>query len=245
MCSQQITNQLVIQYQAMSTLTYKKRRLASQIIVKGENLIASRVKRYLGRGVDKDELMNCGRVGLHDALEKFDVRKGTEISTFAVPKIDERLKQVVKKYTDIHVPESAREAVKNCAKLQEEQGPLSFQELGNQLGKDPKYIEGAIAGDQYRCVSLSFQGSDEDLLLSSEAIPILEVIAMEQIVWDAVNELPAKWVITVCLRVVEEKSFVEIARITGYAVRTVRVWCSKALELLKHRLDEVLADSPF
>lgn len=245
MCSQQITNQLVIQYQAMSTLTYKKRRLASQIIVKGENLIASRVKRYLGRGVDKDELMNCGRIGLHDALEKFDARKGTEISTFAVPKIDDRLKQVVEKYTDIHVPESAREALKDCAKLQEEQGPLSFQELGNQLGKDPKYIEGAIAGDQYRCVSLSFQDSDEDLLISSEASTTLDTIAVEQMIEEVLNDLPDKLVITVWLRVVEEKSFAEIARITGRAVRTVRSWCSKALEVLAHRLDGVLADSPF
>lgn len=243
MCSQQISNQLISQYQVIATQTRTKRRLANLIIVRHESLITSRVNRFLGRGVDKDELMNCGRFGLYEALEEFDMGRGTQLSTFAVPSIDNHLRLVIKKYANIHVPKSARKVAKECAELQAEQGPLSAQELGNQLGKDPKYIEGAIAGNQYRCISLSCQDSGEDLQLSSEASPMLEVIAMEQIVWDAVNELPAKWVITVSLRVVEEKSFAEIARITGYAVRSVRTWCSNALKLLRHRLGKILPNS--
>lgn len=195
-------------------------------------------------GVDKNKLMHSGRIGLYEALVRFDIGKGTQLSTYAVPWIDECLRRAINENTNIRLPKSALRVVKDCANLQAEQGSLSFQELGDQLGKDPQYIEEVIAGSQYRFVPLPCPDSSEEHLLSTEASTTLETLAIKQIVQEAMNELPDKWATTLWLRVVEEKSFPEIASITGHAVRTVRVWCFKALEILRHRLDDVLVDSP-
>lgn len=243
MSSQKISNQLISQFQIDATPTRTKHQIADEIIIKSENLIAFRVRGYLGWGVDKNKLMHSGRIGLYEALVRFDVGKGNQLSTYAVPWIDECLRGSIGENANIRLPKSARRVVKACANLQAEQGPLSYQELGDQLGKDPQYIEEVIAGSQYRFVPLPIPDSKEEHLLSTEASTTLETLAVKQIVQDAMNELPDKWAITLWLRVVEEKSFPEIARITGHAVRTVRVWCSKALELLRHRLDGVIADS--
>ena len=245
MSSQRISNQLISQFQMDVTSTRTKHQIATQIIIKSENLIAFCVRRYLGWGVDKDELMHSGRIGLYEALVRFDVGKGTQLSTYAVPWIDECLRRAINENANIRLPKSALRVVKDCANLQAEQGPLSFQELGDQLGKDPQSIEEVIVGSQYRCIPLPSPDSKEEHLLSTESSTTLEILAVKQIIQDAMNDLPENWAITIWLRVVEEKSYAEIARITGHAIRTVRSWCSKALELLKHRVGEVLENIPF
>jgi RNA polymerase primary sigma factor len=48
-------------------------------------LVASVSRRYIGRGLPMEDLMQEGVLGLIRAAEKFDWRRGTRFSTYAVP----------------------------------------------------------------------------------------------------------------------------------------------------------------
>src|SRR4051794_9296481 len=44
-------------------------------------------RRYQGRGIEYDDLVQVASAGLVNAVERFDVDRGVEFSTFAVPTI--------------------------------------------------------------------------------------------------------------------------------------------------------------
>src|SRR3954454_20095912 len=48
-------------------------------------LVGSVARRHIGRGLSMDDLLQEGVVGLIRAAEKFDWRRGTRFSTYAVP----------------------------------------------------------------------------------------------------------------------------------------------------------------
>jgi RNA polymerase primary sigma factor len=58
-----------------------KERLVSSNL----RLVASVARRYIGRGLPMEDLLQEGVVGLIRAAEKYDWRRGTRFSTYAVP----------------------------------------------------------------------------------------------------------------------------------------------------------------
>ncbi len=70
-------------------MTSRQRTLA---IADRESLIESHLplaksvaRRYAGRGVELDDLVQVAAVGLVKAADRFDVRRGVSFSTFAQP----------------------------------------------------------------------------------------------------------------------------------------------------------------
>jgi len=73
------------------SLSAKVRRLESEIetirsrfIHANQGLVAYVVQRYRGMGLRRDDLMQEGNIGLLRAIEKFDHRRGTRFSVYAV-----------------------------------------------------------------------------------------------------------------------------------------------------------------
>ena len=58
-----------------------------QLVTQNSPLVWSIVRRFLGRGVEKDDLYQLGCMGLLKAVEGFDPAFATQFSTYAVPKI--------------------------------------------------------------------------------------------------------------------------------------------------------------
>src|ERR1700760_4597511 len=58
-------------------------------------LVASVARRYIGRGLPMEDLLQEGVVGLIRAAEKFDWRRGTRFSTYAVPWIRQAISQAL------------------------------------------------------------------------------------------------------------------------------------------------------
>ncbi len=69
------------------------------------SLVISRVKVYMGRGIDFDDLYSMGCLGLVRAVDKFEPSRGLCFSTYAVWWIDSHMKrQVVEDTHAVHVP---------------------------------------------------------------------------------------------------------------------------------------------
>src|ERR1700759_5819323 len=58
-------------------------------------LVASVARRHVGRGVPMEDLLQEGVVGLIRAAEKYDWRRGTRFSTYAVPWIRQAISQAL------------------------------------------------------------------------------------------------------------------------------------------------------
>ena len=57
------------------------------LITENAALVWSVTRRFLGRGVEADDLYQLGCLGFIKAVEGFDPEFGTQFSTYAVPKI--------------------------------------------------------------------------------------------------------------------------------------------------------------
>ena len=59
-------------------------------------LIYSVAKRFLGRGVEMEDLFQIGSIGLLKAVDKFDMSYDVKFSTYAVPMIIGEIKRILK-----------------------------------------------------------------------------------------------------------------------------------------------------
>ncbi len=82
------------------------------LLVENNNLIKSIVRRYLGKGVEYDDLYQLAGMGLLKAINGFDESFGVRFSTYAVPMIAGEIKRFMRDDGSIKVSR----AIKSCAK---------------------------------------------------------------------------------------------------------------------------------
>ena len=81
----------------------------TKIIKKNSGLIWSIVKRFLGRGYDKEELEQIAYIGFIKAIKGFDVSLDFKLSTYAVPYIIGEIKRFIRDDGAIKVSRSIKE----------------------------------------------------------------------------------------------------------------------------------------
>lgn len=82
------------------------------LLVENGNLIKSIVRRYLGKGVEYDDLYQLASMGLLKAINGFDEAFCVRFSTYAVPMIAGEIKRFMRDDGSIKVSR----AIKSCAK---------------------------------------------------------------------------------------------------------------------------------
>ena len=83
--------------------------LLEKLIEKNNGLIWSIVKRFLGRGYEKDDLYQIGCIGFIKSVKRFDINFGYKLSTFAVPYIMGEIKKFFRDDGMIKVSRSIKE----------------------------------------------------------------------------------------------------------------------------------------
>lgn len=72
-------------------------------------LVWSIVRRYMGRGVEPEDLFQIGAIGLIKAIDGFDQSMGTRFSTYAVPKIMGEIKRFLRDDGPIKISRTVKE----------------------------------------------------------------------------------------------------------------------------------------
>lgn len=81
----------------------------SELVEQNTGLIWSVAKRFIGRGVEYEDLYQLGCIGFLKAIDGFDLEFGTQFSTYAVPKISGEIRRFLRDDGSVKVSRSIKE----------------------------------------------------------------------------------------------------------------------------------------
>ncbi len=149
-------------------------------------LVHSLAGRFRGRGIEYEELVSAGCVGLVKAANGFDECRGLQFSTYAVPVILGEIKRLFRDGGTIKVSRGLKElsmkAVRVQEQLQKEGLEPRLSEIAKRLGVSPEQASEALSA---RLPPVSLTGADEngaeyDLPIPPEQAKLTDKIALRQ-----------------------------------------------------------------
>lgn len=182
------------------------REAGELLVTENSGLIWSVARRFLGRGVESDDLYQLGCLGFLKAVEGFDLEYGTQFSTYAVPKIAGEIRRFLRDDGAVKVSRGIKElasAIKVVrSRLTAELGrEPTLSEISACCGYSPEEIamaENATAATESINKELGEEGfSLESVLTDTESEDkMVEKIALRQ----AIDELPEREAMVIRLR---------------------------------------------
>lgn len=109
------------------------RSAGERLITENSGLIWSVARRFLGRGVEADDLYQLGCLGFLKAVEGFDPAYGTQFSTYAVPKITGEIRRFLRDDGAVKVSRTVKEQASAIR--------TARSHLCNALGREPTILE--------------------------------------------------------------------------------------------------------
>ena len=146
------TTVLIEQLQAGRT------ELRDVLVEKNLGLVQHIVKRYVGRGVDAEDLFQIGSIGLIKAIDKFDLSFEVKFSTYAVPLICGEIKRFLRDDGIVKVSRSLKENNIQIRRF--------IERFSNENGRDPSMEE----------IAKETGLEQEDILLAMESANEVESI---------------------------------------------------------------------
>ncbi len=133
-------------------------------------LVRSLARRYSYRGEQLEDLVQVGCIGLIKAIDRFDVNRGVELTTYATPNIIGEIKRHFRdKGWSVRVPRGLQELNVRLSRLVEEltvqlERSPTVAELAKAAGVDEEdVLEALETGQAYATLSLSApSGGGED-----------------------------------------------------------------------------------
>ena len=154
-------------------------RAREQLIEQYMPLVRSLARRYSYRGEQLEDLVQIGAIGLIKAIDRFDLDRGVELTTYATPNIVGEIKRHFRdKGWSVRVPRGVQELNLRLSRLVEQltvqlaRSP-TISELAKAAGvEEEAVLEALESGRAYTSLSLSAGGGggDEDDLDPLESI---------------------------------------------------------------------------
>lgn len=213
------------------------------LITENSGLIWSVARRFLGRGVESDDLYQLGCLGFLKAVDGFDLEFGTQFSTYAVPKIAGEIRRFLRDDGAVKVSRSLKE---QAAVIKATRSQLTstlgreptVSEISESCGITPEEIataETATAGTESINREMGEDGfSLENVLTDTESEEkMVEKIALRQ----AINKLPEREAMVIQLRYFHGLTQDRVSRVLSVSQVQVSRIEKKALAHLREFMD--------
>lgn len=218
------------------------REACEALVTENSGLIWAVARRFIGRGVEADDLYQLGCLGFLKAVEGFDLEYGTQFSTYAVPKIAGEIRRFLRDDGAIKVSRSLKEQALTIKVARNHLATAlgrepTIQEISRQTGFSPEEIalaENATAATE----SIQRESGDEgfsleNILTDTESEEkMVERIALTQ----AIEKLPERENMVVKLRYFHGLTQERVARVLEVSQVQVSRIEKKALAHLRELL---------
>ena len=210
-------------------------------------LICAVARRFLGRGVDMEDLFQIGSIGLLKAVDRFDLNYQVKFSTYAVPVIAGEIRRFLRDDGMIKVSRSLKENYLKICRIRETlQGKLgrepTVQELADILKISPEEVAAAAesAAEVESIYRPVYQGDGTDISLA-DRIPrkddpqerLMDRIFLEEML----KKLEPGEKRLICMRYFQDMTQTEIAGILGISQVQVSRMEKRILETLRKSQD--------
>ena len=207
-------------------------------------------RRYSGRGEPHDDLVQAARVGLVNAVNRFDVGYGADFVSFAVPTM---MGEVRKHFRDYGWAVKVPRRIKDLqAQLSKARAELSQQlgrapnasEIAEHLGVDREIvIEATIAGGSYSTLSTDVEAGPEDQFKPvgetlGDVDPGLNRVLDVETARPLIAALPDQQRTVLTLRFFANMTQYQIAERMGYSQMHISRLLAKALNTLRSQVRE-------
>lgn len=205
-------------------------------------LVYSVVKRFAGRGLEKEDLTQIGAIGLLKAINKFDESFDVQFSTYAVPMIMGEIKRFMRDDGIIKVSRSLKEAALK--------GRRAAEILKARLGREPSIgeiakecgIEAEVLAEAFEASAQPnsiyesvYSGGEKEILLMDTLSDGNgeEDIINKVLVDELLKELSARERQILVLRYFKGKTQSETAKVIGVSQVQISRIEKKVIERLK------------
>ena len=211
-----------------------------RLVEENTGLVRSIAVRFMGRGVDFEDLCQIGHMGMIKAIRNFDLQRGTAFSTYAVPLIMGEIKRFLRDDGEIKVSRELKRkaAVLRAAReqyLHQQESEPSVSVLAEICGFTQEEVVESLSATA-NTLSLAEQiGEDgrlEDIIGVDFTPEINERIALRQ----AVEKLETEEREIIILRYFRGLTQAETGRILGVSQVKVSRKEAKAILKLKEEL---------
>lgn len=196
-------------------------------------------KKFSFKGVEYDDLVQAGCVGLIKAVDGFDAEKGVQFSTYAIPCILGEIKKIFRDGGIIKVSRSLKDLslkIKHFSDAfsKKEGREPTLAEISSNLNVEPEMIAQAInAGLMPKSLTCSDDNDSElEILVESHDEKISEKIAVKQII-STLEDRDQK---IVTLRFFKNNTQSQTAKILGMSQVQVSRREKKILEIIREKL---------
>lgn len=223
----------------MPSVTQREER--DQFILANMGLVHALAHRLKGRGIEYEELVSAGCVGLLKAADGFEPERGLKFSTYAVPVILGEMKRLFRDGGTVKVSRSLKEL---SLRVLREKERMSIQ-----LGREPRLeelaaslqIDTALCGEALSvslpAISLTADRDDDeggqlDLPVQSPEELLTDRLTLQQLL----SELEPKDRKLIILRYFREKTQVETAALLGMTQVQVSRREKKLLQQMRDKM---------
>lgn len=208
----------------------------NELIESNVRLVHACCKRFVGRGMEYDDIFQVGCIGLMKAADGFDESRGLCFSTYAVPTIMGEIKRLFRDSGAIKVSRALKElsmkVQREKEQIEKRGGEPTVALLAENLGVSAEEIVEAIDASR-QVLSLTYENEDgiNELQLPGESYE--NEICSKMLIDDAISRLNLEEQEIIKLRYFSEKTQTESAKILGISQVQVSRKEKKALEKLR------------
>lgn len=221
------------------------REARNTLIEDNLRLVHHVVKRFVGRGVELQDLFQIGTIGLIKAVDHFDLDREVQFSTYAVPMILGEIKRFLRDDGMVKVSRSLKENAYRIKKEQEEfikvygREPL-VNELSFRLNISPEDIVEALeAGMEVESLQREIYRSDGSHTTLGEQVQDTrnekEELLNHMVLNQLMNELEPEEREIILLRYMENRTQTEVAKQLGTSQVQISRYEKKILKKLREK----------
>ena len=243
------TRELFIELQGAPDGDPRKQRARDSLVEQHLPLVEHLARRFRNRGEPYDDLVQVATIGLIKSVDRFDLERGVEFSTYATPTIVGEIKRHFRdKGWAVRVPRRLQELRLSLAsatsELSQKQGraPTVAELAAHMKISDEEVLEGLESANAYSTLSLDAgdSGSGDEPMPVSETLGVedegLEGVEYRESLKPMLEQLPPREKKILMLRFFKNMTQSEIAAEVGISQMHVSRLLARTLAQLREGL---------